>query len=417
MNTYTDEVRNMVIRTALMLAVLIPAAGAVSAQDAAPQPQWQAWIGCWQPAGASLLAEQEAGEAPVLCLVPTSGAAAVEVVSLVGGEVVGRERFAMGEQQPSSNEGCSGWESATASADGRRVYRQSEQACEGGLQRRASGLMTMLPSGEWLDVQGVSAGGFTDVQAVRSRPVAAPAAVADEVAAAREGRSLAIDAARRNAAARLEIEHVVEAARTVHPEVIEAWLVEREQGFMLDARRLVELADAGVSERVIDLMVALSYPQRFAVNRELRSGQLRPDEAPQQPAPHTFRPGLGLGSWGYPGPGFGYGYGYNRGYGYGPGHYGPGYYGYGYGAPPVVIVVRGPGDDAAERQPARAVPGRGYTRGQDGGGSAAPARTPPRAEPARTDSGTRSGGSSAEPASSGSQGSGATRTARPRPRD
>jgi hypothetical protein len=345
----------------------------------------------------------------VVCILPAGGGAAVEVVSVLEGRVADRQRIALDTRNPSSREGCSGWEQVTASPDGRRLYLQSEHGCEGGLDRRATGLMTLLPGGERLDVQGVTTGSFTDVRVVRYREVAAPAAVAAEIAAAREGRAMAIDAARVHAAAPVGIAQVVEATRRLDPEVVEAWLVEREQPFAVDARQLVELADAGVNKRVIDLLVALSYPHRFAIDRGLRTGEMLPDEPGRAAPPRAYRPTFGLGPWLYD-----YGLGYRYGYRYG---WSPGYYGYGYGGYPIVVVVRQPTDEQPGAQRTRAVPGRGYTRTQ---GSAAPSgSTPSTSRPSTSRPGSGSSGatpssSAGSSSSSGSGSSGATRTARPR---
>jgi hypothetical protein len=391
--------------------LLTVGAGSAVAQGADARAPWQAWTGCWEPVATSD-APAPAGEAPVVCFVPVAGTAAVEVISLVGDRVAERERIVLDAQRASGGEGCTGTETITASPDARRLYRTAEHSCEGSLRRRSTGMMAMLPGGEWLDAQSVTIVDFTDVHAVRYRPVAAPAAVETEVDAAREGRAMAIDAARTAAAAPVQIAQVVEATRAVAPEVVEAWLVEREQGFDLDARRLVELADAGVPGRVTDLMVALSHPQRFTVNRNLRKPFDRPGEtAAAAPPVRTMRPGFGFGPSWY--PGFGYGYGSRYGYGYGSG-FSP--YGYGYAARPVVIVVREPGEvEAAAR--GRAVPGRGYTRGSGSGTPSAPSGDRPRT----TSTGSSgSSGTSSRPAaapsdgSSGSSGS-SGRTARPRP--
>jgi len=52
-------------------------------------------------------------------------------------------------------------------------------------------------------------------------------------------------------------------------------VIERAEPFTLDAKRLIALADAGVPSGVIDLMVALSYPQAFAINPAARQGERR----------------------------------------------------------------------------------------------------------------------------------------------
>lgn len=418
MMSRTESVRQTAAAASCLLALLLLAGpGAASAQTAAPDAGWQAWLGCWEPADATSSAPRADGDAPVVCVIPASDASAVEIATVVDGAVVERERVTAGERRPSDVEGCTGWESVTWSADGRRLYRLAEHVCAGGLERRSTGLMAMSSTGEWLDVQGVSAGGYTGVRAARYREVTDPDALPAEVRAARQGRALSTETARMAAAAPLTTADVVEASRRLDPEVVEAWLVEREEGFAIDADRLVELADAGVPERVIDLMVALSYPEVFAIDRSLREGEFRPGEETFRPGQSHPRPVAVWDPWGFPGY-YGPGYGYSglRRYGYG------GYYGYGYGGYyPVVIVPRGSVDGESPRPRARAVNGRGYTRG--GGSSGASTSTAPArpsssggaSKPAVSRPSSGKSGPAATSSSSGSGNSRPTRTAKPRP--
>jgi hypothetical protein len=71
-----------------------------------------------------------------------------------------------------------------------------------------------------------------------------------------------------NVAARtLRQEDVTEASAKVSSEAVEAAIVETQSRFRLNSRTLLQLADAGVSPNVIDLMVAQSFPSHFRVER------------------------------------------------------------------------------------------------------------------------------------------------------
>jgi hypothetical protein len=196
--------------------------------------------------------------------------------------------------------------------------------------------------------------------------------------------------------------------------VVEAWLLERGQGFELDAKRLVALADAGVPGTVTDLMVALSNPKVFAINRSAREAELMRQMGQTAVTGRTvpvyaYSP-FGWGPYGsyYSWYGNRYGYGYGPGYGYG---YGNGWY---YGNTPIIIVNRndagsGSNGGATVTTRPRMVNGQGYTEGRT--------VTSP-----STNSG--SSGSSGSSSSSGSSGGGSTggstsgggeRTAKPRP--
>jgi hypothetical protein len=272
------------------------------------------------------------------------------------GEIVGWETVrATGQPREASSEGCTGWERGDFSARPGRVFLSSEYVCDGGVARTSTGMLAMVSSGEWVDVRVVTAGGESLTWVTRYRLAMqgdAEAAGLGDVAA---GLDMAIRSARVAAAARPSVDDVIEAAAYVDAEGVQAWLDERDAPLDLDSDKLVQMADAGVPEDVIDMVVAVSYPERFAAEPEPdRSGRTYP----------------AFGRVGYYGPfygslfyaPFGYRYGYGYGYGYGFG-YG---YGYGYGRrhhrPTVIKVDRG--DTGG-----RVINGRGYRRGQKAGAS------------------------------------------------
>lgn len=346
----------------LVAAALAATAAPGAAQEAGPR--WQAWLGCWESSALASAPVDAAAGARMLCVVPTAEADAVEVVSVSGGGIASRSLIrADGAQHATEREGCTGWESAAWSADGTRLYLRSEFDCAGGVERRSSGMMAFSPAGDWIDVQAVTAGGNSGVESVRYRPVAGTAEIPADLTASIASRSLASDAARMAASARIDVADVIEASRELDALAVEAWLLERELSFTVDARTLTQLADAGVSTRVIDLLVAQSYPEIFAVDNTSRDDM-------QRGRPPVWDP------WGYPGYGY-YPYG-SRG-------------GRWYGGYPSVIVVRRP--DNSSGNGGKAVKGGGYRQG-GGDGSAEPTSRPSSGGDAARSGGRSSGGSS-----------------------
>ncbi|HEU4643787.1 MAG TPA: hypothetical protein VFS44_15135 [Gemmatimonadaceae bacterium] len=378
--------------------------GAGATTAAAVDARWQQWLGCWTPApgGASL---SSAPRGALVCVLPAAGASAVDIATVDSGRVLSRERIdASGARVPSSESGCTGWRSASWSTDARRVYVRSEYSCAGGVRRTASGLFAIAPGGEWLDVSGIVAGQSNGVRVVRYRQAAVPSVVAEELSPALGERSLAVTTARSAAAAPVTTADVIDASRSVDAPAVAAWLAALHQDFDVDAKQLVTLANAHVPDRVIDVMVALSYPKVFAIApssgvavREpsatgagyaeegtARTVVLDPYGYGYSPYYLDYYPWLGYGAYG-----LGYGYGYGLGYGWYPGG-------------PVVVIQKPSGPPAPH---GRVVNGRGYSRGEDGNGGAS-------SSPRRTSdggAGARAGGSS---------GGGRTstgRTAKPRP--
>lgn len=285
MQTRTLRDRAATAASGLLAAFVLVAGSAamtgVSAQSNRADARWQPWLGCWEPAGLV-----EGLNSHMLCVLPVEGSSAVELATVDSGRVLVRERVvANGERIRSDESGCTGWKSAQWSPDGEQLYLKSDFDCGGGLHRTATGIFAMAPGGVWLDVQRVSANEGGGVRVIHYRSASAPDVLRDELARVTAERELALSTARAAAAGSVSLEDVINASRAVDPGVVEAWLIERRQQFAVDSRQLVQLADAGVPSRVIDAMVALSYPKVFAIGGsndvDMHSGELalQPEES------------------------------------------------------------------------------------------------------------------------------------------
>ena len=256
-------------------AALIPLAGLVllavsalpvAARQSTTDPRWLPWIGCWE----ALLDETEGMQASpdepsgLVCVRPSAYGDGVRITAFTADEVVfDRDLFADGTPRRFAEGGCSGWELMRWSRDGKRLFTRSDLECGRGLRRESSGVLTILPGGEWLDVQVVRVGEDHAMRIRRYGPVADHIVRAEGIEPPGRDLGLAIATARAAAASPLTPEDVAEAARQVDVEVVEAMLLEHGHGFDLDGATLAELADMGVPERITDLMLALTYPDRF----------------------------------------------------------------------------------------------------------------------------------------------------------
>ena len=390
------------------LLVTLMAAPAL-AQDANYDARWLPWLGCWEAS----MAPPDA-DAPMLCLRADADVDGIEMLTVVDGEIVSRETIlADGVNRQVSREGCDGRESTTLSDTGYRVYLSSDFICEGGVGRSSTGLMSMASPTEWLDVRSVEVAGETVPWVLwyqLASPEAVDAAGIDGIGA---DRIMAQQSARMAASAPLTIDDVVEVSSRIEATAVEAWLVESGGAFDLDADVLVSMADADVPSSVIDMVVAVSYPDRFVVDQGLEG------DPELEVADYSQRRGYGRGAWSggsIYGPGYGRysdryiydpyflspfyspyaGYGYYSPYGHGIG-FGGGISGWGFGyngyRPYRNTVVFVSGGDRNE-DTGRAVRGRGYSRG-----GTQPASDGARQRPSS------SGGASAAPSRSGSSGS------------
>lgn len=384
------------VRLAAALLGLASAPAHLPAQQALDS-RWLPWLGCWRAGTDS--------ETPdvLVCVRPAVGGNGIEIATIVSSEVAStRTLVADGERHDFAEEDCTGWQSAAFSADGRRAFLRSELTCADGLKRTGSGIMAIASPIEWLDAQSVGLDSERMPRASWYR-VASEADVPPgfELSAQRLTRAAE---ARLLASAELSVVDVREALDRVDPEALVAFLSERNQAFDLDASTLRTLAEAGVPSGVIDMLVAVSYPGRFAIDRQAMRASWQPDPPGERGGPRRgYGDPFGWGRWGRGGY-FGGCYsglywsfycpGLYGPYGGGYGWYDPYWYGGGYGYWRPVIIDRGI-DDAS---PGRAVAGRGYTRGGQPAGSTGGRTAKPRS------GGSQSSGSWSPSASSGSSG-------------
>ncbi len=339
--------------------------------------RWVPFIGCWEAVGA----EDEIG---LLCFTPTGDG--VEVTNYVEGEVSSIELLVGdGERRSVSAEGCEGWESLVFAEDGRRAFTQTEFLCGDSETRQGTGVMTFLSTTGWADVRALEVDGepfawvqeyeLASIESLREHEIADPAA----------DLGMAVRSARMAASAGIDVDDVIEATAIMDDRAIQTWVMLQGDDLQADARDLIALQDAGVSDELIDAVVVVSNPEQFMVE----VGQ-DVDRYDVPPYPVHYRGYMSVAQ--YWGPRWGSRYGYSPYYspfyggGYGGGYYG-GYYGYGYyGSRPGIVVV-----SPRENRGGGAVYRDGYRRGGDGAGRTA---RPRGSEPAATGSGASSQGGS-----------------------
>lgn len=371
---------------ALVLTAL-PAAAQADATNL--DGRWLPFIGCWEAVGA----QEDIG---LLCFSPAGEG--VEVTNYVEGEISSIELLVGdGERRQVSAEGCEGWESLVFSEDGRRAFTTTEFLCGDSETRTGTGVMTFLSTTGWADVRALEIDGepfawvqeyeLASLETLRKHDIADPAS----------DLGMAVRSARMAASASIDIDDVLEASVSMDDKAVETWVILQGEDLRVDAGDLIELADAGASDDLIDAVVAVSNPEEFMV--EVGHDVERYD----MPAyPMHYRGYMSVAHYWGPqwGPGFWYGYSpyspfYNA-YGYYGGSYRYGYWGYRPGY--VVVTPRGNRGGAVYRDGYRSSTDRaGRTarpRGSNppatesgGASSRGSSDTPRRAKPRRRTSG------------------------------
>jgi len=329
------------MKSALLITVF--ALLAVPARAQSQDLRWEPWLGCWTLATENLRsadsqdAQQRSSRpstvrdgAPRVCVSRAPDGARFET-TVATQSAIDQTIVADAVSHPVNDAECSGTQRAEWSKNGLRLFSSAEIKCKGdeGV-RRVSGVSLIAPNGDWLDIQTVAIGPRETIRVKRYYR-------ADD--SPRSTRPTVVSS-------RLTLDEVKEASGKVSSAALEAALVETNAGFDLSKKAVTDLASAGVSGRVIDLLVALSYPEKFAIQPVGQAGGA--------PVPTRVRDPF-LGSFGGP---FYYDPFYYNSYG-SPYFYEPfGYRGY--------AVIEGVGvGGAAVGQPTgvgRVINGQGYTR-------------------------------------------------------
>ena len=347
----------------LTFATAACVAGTLATADAQTAPsttqkmdaRFNGWLGCWR------LEDDIAGTGARMCVMPDG--AGVRLQTLVGtnrglDELV----IADGVTRPIADAECKGTETAEWSNDGQRVFRATQVRCDNEAARTIKTVAFLAPGPMWINVQHVSDDfGTANVRAQRYRR-AINQRLADGSKAPQPAAGVSVGDTR------WSIEDVIEASSKLPAEALQAALTDVKQKFNISRKTLLTLDDADVPESVIDLMVALTFPDRFIVERATGGS-----------APVGVSTGMGWydplmsplwagsyancymanGYYGYRsyynlcGP---YYYGYNT-----FGSYYP-YYNYGGGWYPINGGGGGGGGETTASGAGRAINGRGYTQ-------------------------------------------------------
>ncbi len=247
----------------LILAFVALTAATALAQDEPMDPtdlkdtRWLPWIGCWELSEESVnRSDRDMEGVALVCLAPTPDGQGVNITTVANGDVVLQEKFfADGIQRGVDEPGCEGWQSAEWSEDGRRLFLFSDTTCGGDVHRSISGVSLLVPGGYWVDIQSIVSGIRRELVIRRYIPAGSESS---------------------GVFARLSIDNIIEAADKIDSEAVEAAVIESGTRLHIDSQALLDLADSVVSPKLIDLMVAMSFPERFRIARTESSSFSQP---------------------------------------------------------------------------------------------------------------------------------------------
>lgn len=262
--------------TTLLILLLLAWSGDAAAQEDTHDARWQPWLGCWELVTESARVGADP-TAPMrrlaalpgtrVCVRPDEFTSGVTLTTWIADERVMDDTIVADDEVREVRETeCTGTERTAWSVSGHRLFTTADVTCADQAPRKVHGLTLLTPDRLWIDIQVIDVGGRKNVRVRRYQRV-------DDPRADRAATSLSEwQSTPGHGPGGFTLADVVESSRVLAPEAVQAALLEFEASFDLDARRLVELDEAGVAGRVIDTMVALSYPERFVVERPRGGG-------------------------------------------------------------------------------------------------------------------------------------------------
>jgi hypothetical protein len=272
-------------------ALLVAAGPSWAQQPQAADARWQPWMGCWQlldetvqdesdvsaeevATGAARGRPSRASSGTRVCVAPATGG--VTMTTMIGNQSALEETvIADAASHPITDAECKGTKRSEWSKTGHRLYTTAEISCSDQTPRKVSSLTMMAGGPTWVDVQMIDIEGRKSIRVRKFQPIADATRPRARATAPFIGETA------------WTLDDIKEASARLAPETVQAALVELRSGFNLSSKQLVSLADAGVPDSVIDLMIALSYPQKFVVSHPVSSA----------PPPYGYTYGGLGGSW------------------------------------------------------------------------------------------------------------------------
>jgi hypothetical protein len=337
---------------AVVLAAWLASPSTASAQTDRQADKWRPWLGCWslvtenvrEGTGTSLGSafvpggdpSVPADSTPRTC-VARSGDGVTMTTTVPGQQPITQTIVADGSPHDIADGECRGVERTQWSNNGTRLFAHADVKCDAQAPRVLTGFGLITRDGNWLDIRSFQIDGRDATRVTRYRRITGT----------------------RISGLPLSIDEIKEASRSVASSVVEAAVAESRPTFSMNKRLVLDLADANVPPNVIDVMIAVSYPDRFVIEKPIQNAMAAapgPDLTDAAPPFDPFWPNYYYPAY-YYSP-FAYGY---------LGRYDPYYYGavgyYPIGGYPVGGggggVGSGPGTPSGS---GRAINGQGYTR-------------------------------------------------------
>ena len=174
-----------------------------------------------------------------------------------------------GTKKPLDSENCTGWRSSRYLPEAGLITTSSQVTCKDSGSFATSSLKMILAADKMVDILAIKAGDQTRLAVRRME-------YERDLPPYQESRiSLAATAARTSLSAPWDLDKIIKLSGTVDSSILEAALLEKNNYLKLNTKSLKKMKKAEVPKQIIDLLVALSLPDKFQI-RKNGDVELRP---------------------------------------------------------------------------------------------------------------------------------------------
>ena len=307
----------------MLTPLLIPAASAAQADTAAVTDiTILPWLGTW-----TAMDVTPASGTTVLEIRPGSDGRGFDITTKDADQPVSENIIPDGVSRPVKSQNCKGTSTYQWEKQAGVLLGTSDMVCQGEVAYNIFTLKMMTSADRMTDILVIKTSDQTRL-AVRRFAFGKESSSAGDFFQTQESLVL-----RTALAAPWDLDKIISLSKTVEPVVLEAALLEKNLQVKLDAKSLKKMKSTGISDSLIDLLVALSAPDKFKIekNDQIAVEAASPKPQNNEAYPYSYR-------MEYP-----YYYGY---YGYYPwsyywSYYSPFWWGYPIYTYPGSIVVGG----------------------------------------------------------------------------
>jgi hypothetical protein len=245
------------------LLLLFPGFSQSQTNTADAKSSLKPWIGVWTfNDDASLTVSSDPNQKAILEILRTSDGKGLDITRKVATQPDVKELLTPdGTKRSVDASNCTGWQTANMIAEAGMIISSSEMICKDAGAFSTTNIKMIVAADKMVDILSVKAGGQTQLgtrRLVLQREL---------IPAGGSEPAYANTVERIAAASPWNMDMVVRLSKTIDTQLFEAVLMEKKVKLDLNSKVLKDLKKTNMPSEVIDLLVALAYPDKFHIEK------------------------------------------------------------------------------------------------------------------------------------------------------